>query len=301
VALSSEAKVGIMMMVVLILITILVFGVGGMDLFSGGKEIKVLFDSTSGIEQGSAVKLAGVNCGTVKDIDFTDTIEKGKPKTLIVATLKISEKTQVHVDSEIFISSVGILAEKYVNITPGTPGSKLAPADMVFRGKDFGDIPTLISKVDSLAEGLQLSLKGINEILEPQTINDVKDTLSNLSVFTSALKNSSGDLQVSLAQLRGITTQTNSLLTDNKNNFNKTMSDLSLLSDQLLAVTESFDRTSIYLESVSRRLDQGEGSLGKLINRDEVYDDLRLTLAEVQSLLKDIREHPTRYINLSIF
>jgi len=204
-------------------------------------------------------------------------------------------------DSEIFISSVGILAEKYVNITPGTPGSELAPADMVFRGKDFGDIPTLISKVDSLAEGLQVSLKGINEILEPQTIKDVKDTLSNLSVFTSALKNSSGDLQVSLAQLKGITTQTNLLLTDNKDNFNKTMSDLSLLSDQLLAVTESFDRTAVYLESVSRRLDQGEGSLGKLINRDEVYDDLRLTLSELQTLIKDIREHPTRYINLSIF
>jgi phospholipid/cholesterol/gamma-HCH transport system substrate-binding protein len=52
---------------------------------------------------------------------------------------------------------------------------------------------------------------------------------------------------------------------------------------------------------VSRRLDQGEGSLGKLINRDEVYDDLRLTLSELQTLIKDIREHPTRYINLSIF
>jgi phospholipid/cholesterol/gamma-HCH transport system substrate-binding protein len=301
VALSVEAKVGIMMMVVLVLITVLVFGVGGMDLFSGGKEIQVLFDGTSGIESGSSVKLAGVSCGTVKDIDFIDTSENGKPKTLIRATLKISEKTQVHVDSEIFISSIGILAEKYVNITPGTPGSELAPAGMVFRGKDFGDIPTLISKVDKLAEGLQLSLKGINEILGPETIRDVKDTLSNLNVFTTALKNSSGDLTTSLAQLRSITTQTNSLIADNRGNIDKTMQDLGVLSDQLLAVTESFDRTSVYLESVSRRLDQGEGSLGKLINRDEVYDDLRLTLAEVQTLIKDIREHPTRYINLSIF
>jgi len=301
VALSAEAKVGIMMMVVLILLTILVFGVGGLDLFTGGKEIKVLFDSTSGIEPGSTVKLAGVKCGTVKEITFMDTVEKNKPVTLILAVLKVNENTQIHEDSEIYISSTGILAEKYVNITPGTPGSALVPSGKIFRGKDLADIPTLVSKVDTLAEGLQVSLSGINQILDPATIKDVKDTLGNLSVFTKALRDSSNDLQVSLAQLRNITTQTNGLLTDNKDNFNKTMSDLNLLSDQLLAVTESFDRTAVYLESVSRRLEQGEGSLGKLINRDEVYDDLRLTLSEVQALIKDIREHPTRYINLSIF
>lgn len=300
-ALSAEAKVGIMMMVVLILLTILVFGVGGLDLFTGGKEIKVLFDSTSGIEPGSTVKLAGVKCGTVKEITFMDTVEKNKPVTLILAVLKVNENTQIHEDSEIYISSTGILAEKYVNITPGTPGSALVPSGKIFRGKDLADIPTLVSKVDTLAEGLQVSLSGINQILDPATIKDVKDTLGNLSVFTKALRDSSNDLQVSLAQLRNITTQTNGLLTDNKDNFNKTMSDLNLLSDQLLAVTESFDRTAVYLESVSRRLEQGEGSLGKLINRDEVYDDLRLTLSEVQALIKDIREHPTRYINLSIF
>ncbi len=173
-ALSSEAKVGLLMMVVLILLTVLVFGVGGMDLFSGGKEIKVLFDDTSGIEQGSAVKLAGVNCGTIKEISFMDTVEDGKPKTLIIATLKINEKAQVHVDSEMYISSTGILAEKYVNITPGTPGSELAPTGMVFRGKDLGGIPTLVTKVDQLAEGLKVTLDGINEILNPNTINDVK-------------------------------------------------------------------------------------------------------------------------------
>jgi phospholipid/cholesterol/gamma-HCH transport system substrate-binding protein len=301
VALSAEAKVGIMMMVVLVLLTILVFGVGGLDLFAGGKEIKVLFDSTSGIEPGSQVKLAGVKCGTVKDITFMDVTEKDKRKTLILAVLKVNESTQIHDDSEIYISSTGILAEKYVNITPGTPGSELAPEDKIFRGKDIADIPTLVSKVDTLAEGLQVSLSGINQILDPKTIKDVKETLANLNVFTTALRNSSSDLQTSITQLKGITTQTNSLLADNKDNLNKTMGDLNLLTDQLLAVTESFDRTAVYLESVSRRLDQGEGSLGKLINRDEVYDDLRLTISELQALIKDIREHPTRYINLSIF
>jgi len=254
-ALSAETKVGIMMVVVLVLIVVLVFGVGGMDLFAGGKEIKVMFDSTSGVAAGSAVELAGVSCGTVKDISFMDIVEDGKPKTLVVATLKVKDTTQIHADSQIYISSSGMLGEKYVNITTGTPGSALAPANMVFRGTDLSDISILITKVNQLAEGLQLSLKGINEILDPETIKDVKGTMASLNVFTASLEKSSGDLTASLASLR----------------------------------------------SISSSVDKGEGTLGKLIKHSEIYDDLRLTIADLQSLIKDIKEHPGKYINISVF
>lgn len=254
-ALSAEAKVGMMMVVVLVLIVVLVFGVGGMDLFAGGKEIKVMFDSTSGIAAGSAVELAGVACGTVKEVSYMDVVEEGKPKTLVVATLKIKDTTQVHVDSQVYISSSGMLGEKYINITTGTPGSELAPASMVFRGTDLSDISILITKVNQLAEGMQLTLKGINEILDPQTIKDVKGTMASLNVFSKALEDSSGNWTASLASLR----------------------------------------------SISSSVDQGDGTLGKLIKDREIYDDLRLTIADLQALIKDIKENPGRYIKISVF
>lgn len=300
-AVSTEAKVGLMMVIVLILLTILVFGVGDIGLFSSGYDINVLFSSTGGIESGSAVRLAGVKCGTVKEITFTDTVEEGKKVTLILATLKLDKGTQVHKDSSISISSTGILADKYVNITPGTPGSPLVEEGAVFRGVDQGDIPQLVAKGEQIADKIDQALSGLNQILDAKTTSDVKNTLENLSAFSNDLRVAGPNLTAALANLNKLSGRLDRIVTDNEQNISKTMSDLQLLSDQLLVVTESFDRTSVYLENVTRRLDQGEGTLGKLINRDDLYNDLRLMVADGQALIKDIREHPTRYINLSIF
>ena len=69
---NNEIKVGILVFVALILVTILVFGVGEIRLFEKGYRYHVVFNSASGLDKGTAVKKAGVRVGTVKDITFID-------------------------------------------------------------------------------------------------------------------------------------------------------------------------------------------------------------------------------------
>ncbi|MBM3251532.1 MAG: MCE family protein [Candidatus Omnitrophica bacterium] len=170
---SVRLKVGAFVLVGLILLFIFVFLVGDFSVFQPGNNIKVIFGFASGIKNASPVRLAGVDVGTVKDAKiFYDLNDK---KTKVEVQLWIKNNINIPVDSKVWINTLGLLGEKYVEIIPGIDTVKfLANGDTII-GEDPVPVQEITRMAGEIASKLEESLGALKEII--RKINEGEGTI----------------------------------------------------------------------------------------------------------------------------
>lgn len=284
---SNEIKVGILVFAALVLLSILVFGVGEIRLFERGHLYNVIFDSSAGLNTGAQVRMGGVKVGSVDKIDFVD--YEGKRRVLV--TILVRRDMALHREDRFKITMIGLLGDNYVEIEPGPskagvvePGSTVVGAEVV--------------GMDEMFKMVQDGLGSINEMLDEPTVASFKKSVANVEVMSSdlayILDESSEDINITLDNLRSMSYRLDGMISRNEGNFDVTMDNLSAMSGDLRYTATS-------LRGVAEGLEQGEGSAGKLLKDEQLYNDLVDTTAEAKDLIRDVRERPGRYIHLSIF
>ena len=157
----------------------------------------------------------------------------------------------------------------------------------------------LQEKLDKVLLNADLLLTGINNVLNKESQEHLKKTLSELSKtmeeFHSAAGSINGILDNNKGKIDGIVT-----------NFNKVSSDFSKISDSLnkadLGKTaKNLQLTLNKVDKIMADLDSGKGTMGKLLKDDALYANLAKTSKELELLLQDVRLNPTRYVNVSLF
>jgi phospholipid/cholesterol/gamma-HCH transport system substrate-binding protein len=284
---SNEVKVGILVFASLVLLSILVFGVGEIRIFERGNRYQLIFDSSAGLNEGAHVRMGGVKVGSVNDVDFID--YKGKRRVLV--TVLVREDLVLHQKDRFKITMIGLLGDNYVEIEPGPSGAGvIAPGDTVEGAEVIG--------MDEMFKQVQDGLGAINEMLDEPTVDSFKATVHNTEAMSEdlafILDESREDITITLANLRSMSYRLDGMVARNEGNFDTTMDNLSVMSGDLRYTATS-------LRSVAEGLEAGEGSAGKLLKDDQLYDDLLDTTAEAKGLIRDVRERPGRYIHLSIF
>lgn len=284
---SNEIKVGILVFAALVLLSILVFGVGEIRVFERGHQYNVIFDSSAGLNTGAQVRMGGVKVGSVNDVDFVD--YEGKRRVLV--TILVRRDLVLHKKDRFKITMIGLLGDNYVEIEPGPsvagvikPGSTVKGAEVV--------------GMDAMFKMVQDGLGSINEMLDEPTVKSFKKTVQNVEVMstdlTYILGQSREDINITLDNLRSMSYRLDGMIARNEDNFDVTMDNLSTMSGDLRYTATS-------LRGIADGLERGEGSAGKLLKDDQLYNDLVDTTAEAKSLIRDVRERPGRYIHLSIF
>jgi len=215
-----EIKVGIFVGVGIFLMFILFSSVNDFYILDKGYDVSVIFDFVNGINVNAPVRLAGVNAGEVKDI-VVHTDESGH--TRVRLDLWIKEGYKVNADSVARINTLGLLGERYIELTPGESNEVLSAGDML-----IGTNPINVgSQVEKMREFLALA------------INIVK-----------RVEGGEGTL--------------GKLVNDDK------------LYDDLSFIFE--------------RLRKGEGTLGKLLSEEKIYND-------AEELVGDIKDHPWKLLH----
>jgi len=115
---TFELKVGIFVLIGIILLFIIVFSIGDIYLVKSGYQIYVSFHFASGVGQSSPVRFAGVDVGQVEKIHLYYDKEEKKTKALVTAWIR--GDTKIEKDAKITINTLGLLGEKYLEISPGT-------------------------------------------------------------------------------------------------------------------------------------------------------------------------------------
>ncbi len=112
-----ELKVGIFVFMGLVILAMFVLWIGKFRALTSGYEIKVIFNFVNGVKIGAPVRFAGVDAGEVKTIKFYFLPQEQKTKVQVAAWVR--SKVRIPRDSDIWINTLGLLGEKYIEIIPG--------------------------------------------------------------------------------------------------------------------------------------------------------------------------------------
>jgi phospholipid/cholesterol/gamma-HCH transport system substrate-binding protein len=142
---STEAKVGILVLVGIILLFYMSFRVSRLERMKG-VNYTALFPSVSGLVVNANVEIAGVPVGRVEEIG----LEKGMAKVW----MKIGQ-AQLHTDAEAAVKTHGVLGDKYIEVKPGSPDTPvLPPGSNITKVQSPPDMDQLIASLESAARGI---------------------------------------------------------------------------------------------------------------------------------------------------
>ena len=273
----------------------------GTSLLERDKTIYTIYNEVEGLVPGAKVTINGLSVGKISEIDFLPN------STRILITMKIRDELVFSNRSTALLYETGLIGGMAVSIKPvfdnenkiisgDTLPSEVKPGLTELINRQIEPLQAKISSMLSSADSLFI---GVSNVLDNNTQLNLKNTLQNLSSTTQNLNEASSYLI--------------KILEDNKNDINSTFNNFSGTSANLKSITDSISEANISLtlkefnESVSglnlilSSIQAGNGTLGKIVNDESLYESLMDTSDELKSLLSDLKNHPKRYINLSIF
>lgn len=157
---TFELKVGIFVLIGAVILFLIVFSIGDINLIRSGYHINVVFNFAAGIGPSAPVRLAGVGIGEVEGIHlFYDEKEK---RTKAVLSAWIQQDTRIEEDAMATVNTLGLLGEKYLEIVPGTSGKRNLKDKDTIVGKD----PVAMEKITENLADLSNSVKTVVGRLE---------------------------------------------------------------------------------------------------------------------------------------
>ncbi len=304
---SNETKVGVLTISAL---TILILGFNflkGKDLFKKSKRIYAVFNDLGSLSKSNEVKINGYVIGSVYEIKAKD-----KDMSGIVASISLTQDVNIPVDSKALISAP-LVGASFIVIEKGSSTEYLQNGDTLTTRVDVGILddvkaqltPTL-TKVRSSLDTLNSVLDNVNKLLSSGNRNNIEQTLANLNQASNALNgfldNQTGVLAKTLNNAQEITES----LKKNTDDINATIGNAKKVSEKLAALDlqsaiDNLNGTITQFKGIIAKFDNKDGTLGALLNDRTLYNNLKNATLSMEILLDDLRTHPKRYVNLSIF
>lgn len=190
---SLELKVGIFALVGLAILILTIFSISEIHLFRPGYLIKVSFSFASGIDVGATARVAGIEAGEVKDVHLS--YDKNKAKSKITLLIWLDKDVKIPRDSQAYVNVLGLIGETYLEIVPGEDYAHLLKEGDILVGRDPLSSETLMEIVHKIAADFDDVLGSVNEVLDGETKEALKETIHNFRDFSESLKVITGRLE----------------------------------------------------------------------------------------------------------
>ncbi len=254
---SNEARVGIFVLVVFAIFVALSMKIG--ELSFNKKEtypVTMVFSTVEGLKVSSPLELAGVEVGKVTGISLNKDFSA-------VVRAEINEDVRLPVDSTAAIGSKGVLGDKIIVLVPGVSTATIAPGGNLARTRVPPSLDTLLTQAGELAQ--------------------------NLTQLSAALNDSLGDgetLREIVVNLRDVSEVAATLALQNKDDISAIVNNTRRITDEFASASQNLTASSRDIADITRSVSEGQGSLGKLVRDEALYDSLTTFASQASDLME---------------
>ncbi len=299
--LTREVKTGILAIGAILLF---IFGYSflkGTNLFQDSRIFYVKYQNVEGLAKSAPVTINGLVVGKVNNIGF------GSKGGGLVVKFTVESDFAFSKNSMVKIYSAGLIGGKSLGIFPDYNANNLAKSGDTLRGEiDLGMLDAvskalgpLQNKLTATLTSVDTLLAGVNEILNEESRTNLQSAIKDLNSTMRSLNGASGKLNTLLANNSEKLDRTFTNLDDMAANFS-TLSD-SLAQLEVGRLVSDLDKVVSGFDAIVSKIDNGEGSVGKLINDEKLYNNLEGASKQLEQLLQDLKLNPKRYVNISVF
>ena len=294
---KTEIQVGI---TILVALGVLLWGVTWLKEFSLASRVRiwhVAFSQAGGLGRSDEVLVNGIRKGAVNQINLAG--------DHVVVDLALASEIDLTDESRIAIRNVGLMGEKQIAVD-------LRPSGHVYSVKDT--IPGVYEAgMGEVMAGLGGSIDVLNRLVSQldrvanmmseqgefgQTLRNFRDTSQQLKAAVSenraAIKSTFANFQASSQTVKALTT-------DKEAELRSTVEHLSSAAKHMDELSSRLDSLRMTLQSTIRKVDRGDGTLGKLVNDNHLYASMDSSVKAIRLLLEDIKLNPKKYLTVHIF
>jgi len=308
---SKELKIGL---IATFLIALLIWGINflkGKNILKDTQHFYALYQEIGGLEEASPVYLNGYEVGLVEKIRLT-----GHNMNQLLVRFTLRKNLKIPRNSKCIIFNADLMGTKAIKLHFTDQHKYYEPGDTIpsdLEASVTEQIYTEIQPIKSRAENVLSALDSVMMVFDQVTRKNIRQSVNDLNATSGNLRSSSESLHQMLAEnnqkIREIIDNTASVTHNLKNNneeISNTMQNLSSISDSLKKANltqtiQHLENTLSSTDSLMAGIRSGKGSLGKMATDDSLYIHLNQTTHNLNALLKDMKQNPGRYINISVF
>jgi phospholipid/cholesterol/gamma-HCH transport system substrate-binding protein len=260
----------------------------GTPVFRGGMDLTLLLSDGGGLKRSDRVQLQGVQVGTVRSIELS-------PAGGVVVGLRLDrENLALPTDTRATITG-DVFGAHVVDLIPGNSAINVSAGDTL-RGIAAPQLSQIATDLSSRVESV---LVNADRLLSPDAVADVHATAAVLPASAQELRAAFAELRLAAIALRRTAENVESAETGTA--LSGAIAEVEGSARALTSAAGRLEESLGSFSSVMSKIDNGTGTLGRLVNDQTVYEELSNTLREMRALAADIRERPGRYINVRVF
>lgn len=298
---SREIKTGIIVLGGILLFILGFSYLKSTPLFDNSKTFYAVYHHVGGLQSGTQVTINGFTVGKVNDIKFNDASGN------LLVTFTVDNGFSFSKNSNAELYDTGIIGGKGIQIKPVFDDAVMAKSGDTLPSSTRPGLTELVQqrltplqmKVEGAVTNADSLLMNVNDILDIKTKKDLRESIAGLNQLVKSFQGSANSL--------------NQILTDNKDDLDKSISNLGVITDNFNKLSDTLANAGLgetikklqftmgNINDMMAKIEGGEGSLGKLVNDKALYNNLADASRELDLLLQDFRLNPKRYVNVSVF
>ena len=297
---SNEVKITVTIIAAIIFAALGYRLMKDLPLFRQSQVVYTHFSKVDGLTSGSYIYINGVKVGSIKKMKLVG-------RDSVQVTLGFNIGTRINKGSVAYLESSGLLGDKAINIEEGE-GDELVPNGGTIKGINSGGMleafqesgAQLTNDASESFNKLNNTLTQLQGVVDQDNRRKIDKMLSNLQQTTSELsllmKRRRAELEGSIEHANNFLGNLDTVTTKNRSRIDSAMAGLERSMQNFERVTAELETTNKRLNSILIKVDEGEGSLGMMVNDPSLYNNLDSLSVELSTLIRNINEDPARYL-----